>query len=143
MNPSSIMVRLTAGTSNDAVLKVAADLAKRVRATRVIGVSACQPLQIYANLDAYIPSELATWDLEREGRTILDAQVVHVRDYPNEPELRISFGNTTVKSNVAVPMRRGAEVIGAVVMGSRDVGGFSDSQVELLKTFASSISIRC
>src|SRR5262249_13001193 len=71
-----------------------------------------------------------------EGRAILDGQVVHVRDFHNETELRISAGNTTVKSNVAVPMRRGTEVIGAVVMGSRDIGGFSDSQVELLKTFA-------
>jgi homoaconitase/3-isopropylmalate dehydratase large subunit len=41
MNPSSIMVRLTAGTSNDAVLRFAADLAKRVKATRVIGIGAC------------------------------------------------------------------------------------------------------
>ncbi|MCW5744831.1 MAG: GAF domain-containing protein [Alphaproteobacteria bacterium] len=71
-----------------------------------------------------------------EGRAILDRQVVHVRDYQTERELQLSPGNTTVKSNVAVPMKRGTEVIGVVTMGSRAVGGFSDSQIELLKTFA-------
>lgn len=74
VNPSSIMVRLTAGTSNDAVLKFAADLAKRVKATRVIGISACQPLQIYASPDAYIPSELATWDLEHIEKQLSAAE---------------------------------------------------------------------
>jgi nucleotide-binding universal stress UspA family protein len=64
MNPSSLMVHLTAGKSNDAVLRFAADLATRVKVTRVIGISGCQPLQIYSSPDAYIPQDLVTWDLE-------------------------------------------------------------------------------
>jgi len=87
--------------------------------------------------DAYVALFPMLPDRTRvEGRAILDGQVVHVRDYQSEREVRVSAGNTTVKSNVAVPMKRGTDVIGVVVMGSRDVGGFSDSQVELLKTFA-------
>lgn len=74
MSPSTIMVRLTAGSSNNAVLQVAADLAKRAPATRVIGISACQPLQIYASPDAYIPSELATWDVERIQKQLSAAE---------------------------------------------------------------------
>jgi nucleotide-binding universal stress UspA family protein len=74
MNPSSIMVRLTTGTSNDAVLKIATDLAQRVKATRLIGISACQPLQIYATPDAYIPSELASWDLEHIEKDLSAAE---------------------------------------------------------------------
>jgi len=74
MNLSSIMVRLTAGTSNDVVLQFAADLAKRVKATRVIGISACQPLQIFAGPDAYVPSDLATWDLERIEKDLSEAE---------------------------------------------------------------------
>ena len=41
-----------------------------------------------------------------------------------------------VKSSVTVPLMRGGMAIGALAMGSRERGGFSDTQVELLKTFA-------
>lgn len=64
MNPSSLMVHLTAGQSNDALLRLAIDLASRVKAIRVIGISACQPLPIYGSPDAYVPQDLITWDLE-------------------------------------------------------------------------------
>lgn len=74
MNPSSLMVRLTAGTSNEAVLRVAADLARRSHAVRVIGISACQPLRIYGSPDAYIRSELATWDVERIEKQLSAAE---------------------------------------------------------------------
>jgi nucleotide-binding universal stress UspA family protein len=74
VSPSSIIVHLTAGTSNDAVLQVAANLARRVRATRAIGISAYQPLQIYGSPDAYIPSELATWDLEHIEKQLSAAE---------------------------------------------------------------------
>ena len=40
------------------------------------------------------------------------------------------------ESAVAVPMMRGNAPIGGLIMGSRERGGFSDSQIELLKTFA-------
>jgi two-component system, NtrC family, sensor kinase len=42
----------------------------------------------------------------------------------------------TVKSSVSVPLMRGGMPIGALVLGSRERGGFSDSQIDLLKTFA-------
>ena len=70
------------------------------------------------------------------GRAILDRQVIHIKDYLSEGDLRLMPGNTTVRSNVTVPMMRGDDVIGAVQLGSREVAGFSDAQVELLKTFA-------
>ena len=68
------------------------------------------------------------------GRAILDRAIVHVRDHDADAELhRISL---TVKSSVVVPLMRGNLPIGTLHMGSRERGGFSDSQVELLKTFA-------
>ncbi|MEA2896872.1 MAG: hypothetical protein QOJ84_2487 [Bradyrhizobium sp.] len=68
------------------------------------------------------------------GRAILDRAIVHIRDHDTEPGLlRISL---TVKSSVAVPLMRGGVPIGTLHMGSRERGGFSDTQVELLKTFA-------
>src|SRR5215469_17817315 len=70
------------------------------------------------------------------GRAILDRQVIQVRDYATEPWLSPAVRGLTVKSSVSVPLIRGGTAIGALVLGSRERGGFSDSQVELLKTFA-------
>jgi two-component system NtrC family sensor kinase len=68
------------------------------------------------------------------NRAIMDRAIVHVRDHDADTELhRISF---TVKSSVVVPMLRAGLPIGALHMGSRERGGFSDAQVGLLKTFA-------
>jgi nucleotide-binding universal stress UspA family protein len=74
MNPSSLMVHVTAGKSNDALLRFAADLATRVKATRVIGISGCQPLQIYSSPDAYVPQDLVTWDLELIEKELKEAE---------------------------------------------------------------------
>ena len=41
---ASLMVRAGAGASNNAVFKLAADLAARLKATTVIGVAARQPI---------------------------------------------------------------------------------------------------
>jgi signal transduction histidine kinase len=68
------------------------------------------------------------------GRAILNRATVHIRDHEMEPGLR-RFSHT-VKSSVAVPLMRGGVPIGTLQMGSRERGGFSDIQVELLKTFA-------
>ena len=42
----------------------------------------------------------------------------------------------TVKSAVLVPLMRGGLPLGVVALGSRERGGFTDTQIELLKTFA-------
>jgi len=68
------------------------------------------------------------------GRAILDRAIVHLRDHETEPGLR-RF-SLTVKSSVVVPLMRGGVPIGTLHMGSRERGGFSDTQIELLKTFA-------
>src|SRR5215472_13521753 len=70
------------------------------------------------------------------GRAILDREVIQVRDYATEPWLSPAVRGLTVKSSVSVPLIRGGTAIGALVLGSRERGGFSESQVELLKTFA-------
>jgi len=68
------------------------------------------------------------------NRAILDRAIVHIRDHDADTELhRISL---TVKSSVVVPLMRGGTPIGALHMGSRERGGFSDAQVQLLETFA-------
>ena len=70
------------------------------------------------------------------GRAILDRRIIRIDDMEAEPGLDPTLRGITAKSNVTIPIMRGDEVIGAIGMGSRVKGGFSDSQVELLKTFA-------
>ena len=70
------------------------------------------------------------------GRAILDRRIIRIDDMEAEPGLDPTLRGITAKSNVTIPIMRGDEVIGAIGMGSREKGGFSDSQVELLKTFA-------
>jgi GAF domain-containing protein len=75
------------------------------------------------------------------GRAILDRRIIRIDDMEAEPGLDPTLRGITAKSNVTTPIMRGDAVIGAIGMGSREKGGFSDSQVELLKTFAEQAAI--
>ncbi len=70
------------------------------------------------------------------GRAILDRQLIRIDDFETEPGLNPRMRGLTAKSGVLVPLMRGGVAIGVLGLGSRTRGGFSDSQVELLKTFA-------
>ena len=65
MTTASLMVRMAAGVPNDALLLLTADLAARLKVTKVIGISACQPVQIYGSYDMYVPPQFITWDREQ------------------------------------------------------------------------------
>jgi len=73
------------------------------------------------------------------GRAILTRSVVHVADIDLAPdlpvtqELRRALGFRAV---IAVPILRDGEPIGAIVVSRTDPGLFSDTEIELLKTFA-------
>jgi GAF domain-containing protein len=75
------------------------------------------------------------------GRAILDRRIIRIDDQELEPGLDPTLRGITAKSNVTIPIMRGDAVIGAIGLGSREKGGFSDSQVELLKTFAEQAAI--
>ena len=70
------------------------------------------------------------------GRAILDRQISRIDDLENEPDLHPVVRGLTAKSAIVVPLMRAGVAIGALGMGNRDLGGFSDSQVALLETFA-------
>src|SRR5256885_4688326 len=70
------------------------------------------------------------------GRAIIDRQIIHISDLETEPGLIPTMRGLTVKSAVLVPLMRGGQPIGVVSLGSRERGGFTDTQIELLKTFA-------
>jgi PAS domain S-box-containing protein len=70
------------------------------------------------------------------GRAILDRRIIRIDDFESEPDLHPTLRRQTAKSGVFLPLLRGNLAMGALSLGSRERGGFSDSQIELLKTFA-------
>jgi GAF domain-containing protein len=69
-------------------------------------------------------------------RAIMDRRIIHLRDLRNEPDLLGIVRDLGHNSQLAVPLLRDGAAIGVINVASREVGGFSDSQVELMKTFA-------
>ena len=70
------------------------------------------------------------------GRAILDRQVVHVGDIAADLTLSQATRDLGGTAVVAIPLQRDDESIGAIVLNGRHDGGFSDSQIALLQTFA-------
>jgi two-component system NtrC family sensor kinase len=70
------------------------------------------------------------------GRAILDRQLVHVPDLDAEPGLFQAVRDMGAKTVISVPLLRDGAAVGAISLNSRERGGFSDSQVALLQTFA-------
>jgi GAF domain-containing protein len=69
-------------------------------------------------------------------RAILDRQTIHVRDMATAPEVSAAVRNLGAKSQISLPLLRDGAAIGAMAMSSGEIGGFTDSQVALLQTFA-------
>src|SRR5262249_33446620 len=70
------------------------------------------------------------------GRAILEQQVIRIDDLESDSSLSPIARRLTAKSSVTVPLMRGGTAIGALALGSRERGGFADSQIALLTTFA-------
>jgi GAF domain-containing protein/nitrogen-specific signal transduction histidine kinase len=71
-----------------------------------------------------------------QGRAILDRRTIRIDDLEADPGLNPFYRGITAKSTVVVPLMRGEVAIGTVGIGGRERGGFSESQIEILKTFA-------
>src|SRR6516225_6453384 len=69
-------------------------------------------------------------------RAILDGTIVHIRDMDAEPGVSADIRAVGNKSQVSIPLMRDGRAIGAIATASQRVDGISDTQVELLKTFA-------
>jgi two-component system NtrC family sensor kinase len=69
-------------------------------------------------------------------RAILDRQTIHVRDLEAEPGQMPAVRDLGQRSQIALPLLRDGVAIGTIALASTKVGGFSESQIDLLQTFA-------
>jgi GAF domain-containing protein len=69
-------------------------------------------------------------------RAILDGQIVHIRNLEADPQLASFVRELGHRSQVSVPLIRDGLAIGAISIAAKEPGGFADSQVALLQTFA-------
>ncbi len=69
-------------------------------------------------------------------RAIMDRDVVHIRDADADPEIAAALRNLGSRSLLALPLLRDGKVVGAIGLTATAPGGFFDSQIALLKTFA-------
>jgi GAF domain-containing protein/CheY-like chemotaxis protein len=71
------------------------------------------------------------------ARTALERRVVHIEDVRADPEFTFGVVNVDPHGTVlGVPMLRGDELLGVIVLPRREVRPFTDKQIELVTTFA-------
>jgi GAF domain-containing protein len=90
-----------------------------------------------------IPMDFAEWPIGRgwgTGRAFVDRVPVHVHDlqacaheFPDGSEMALRLGHRTA---LHVPLLRGDEAIGVLVIRRTEVKPFTDKQIELVTTFA-------
>ncbi len=72
MSFKTLMVHLELGRANDGLLAIAGDLAQRLKA-HVIGIAACQPIQLMYN-ETYISGDIVEQDREQIETQLRDAE---------------------------------------------------------------------
>jgi len=71
------------------------------------------------------------------ARTVLERRIVHIEDVRADPEYTFGVLNVDPHGTVlGVPMLRGDELLGVIVLPRREVRPFTEKQIELVTTFA-------
>jgi GAF domain-containing protein len=75
------------------------------------------------------------------GRAILERRIVHVQNVAADTALLQVVRDLGGTAIVAIPLLRDGGPIGAIALNGRQPGGFSESQIALLQTFAEQAAI--
>ncbi len=70
------------------------------------------------------------------GRAILERRIIHIRDVSADSTLSQAARDLGGTAIAVIPLLRDGEPIGAVALNGRHSGGYSESQIALLQTFA-------
>ena len=71
------------------------------------------------------------------AKVALERQIVHVADLQADPEYTYALRDVDpIRTELGVPMFRGDELVGVVILYKLEVQSFTDKQIELVRTFA-------
>jgi GAF domain-containing protein len=70
------------------------------------------------------------------GRAILDQKIAHVDDIRSVPDYRVTEGQRSFHTVLAVPLLRDGKAVGGIGLWRREVRPFSAKQIALVETFA-------
>ena len=124
MTYGTLMVRLELGRSNGRLLEAAGDLAGRSDAG-IIGIAACQPMQI-AYGDSYVPGELIERDRE-EIQTEIKAAEAEFRSALRTRVSNLEYRSAVTFGSVADYMAREARCADLIITGVDRNASFFDS----------------
>ena len=85
---------------------------------------------------AHFPAQPGSGSLA--ARVVATGEVVSIADVLADPNYPLAAATRTAKirSVLGVPMKRGTQVVGAIMVARAAVGAFDEHQVDLLQTFA-------
>ncbi|HVD30614.1 MAG TPA: GAF domain-containing protein [Methylomirabilota bacterium] len=75
------------------------------------------------------------------GRVLMDRRTTTIVDAQADPEYDAGVGLFNVRSLIGVPLMRGAEIIGVLILRRQEPKPFTPEEVHLLETFADQASI--
>ena len=76
------------------------------------------------------------------GRVVVEGRTVHIHDVLADPDYVYRATSVdAVRTILGIPMRRGSELLGVIVIYRHEVRAFSDSQIALMETFADQAAI--
>jgi GAF domain-containing protein len=71
------------------------------------------------------------------ARVALERQTIHVADLQADPEYRYALRDADpIRTELGVPIFRGDDIIGVIILHKLEVQPFTDKQIELVETFA-------
>ena len=70
------------------------------------------------------------------GRAILDRRIAHIHDIRRDPEYKVTGGQLTFRTVLAVPLLRESKAVGVIGLWRREVQPFTDKQISAAQSFA-------